>query len=87
LFPEEIGVIVEDSISCETDDATVFDGAPVCETGIDDASGDQDVFIKITTLKTRQRQYPIRIAQGFINPPSAIRGEITMSTYKDVAMT
>ena len=45
-FPEELGMSVDDSMTCETSATSGYNsGGPSCTHGIDDTSGNQDVYV------------------------------------------
>jgi len=45
-FPEELGMSVDDSMTCETSATSAYNsGGPTCTSGIDDTSGNQDVYV------------------------------------------
>ena len=75
VFPEELGMSVDASMSCDALDTSVYvdDVVPTsCTYGIDDSSGNDDLYLKIATLKPREFSYGIIII-GLVNPASAQR--------------
>ena len=62
---------VDDSMTCEADSSTPFiSGGPDCSFGIDENSGNKDVYVQVDNLRPRQFQYIVKI-DGIVNPPSA----------------